>query len=327
MNLLTMIHLKKHENGFYYIIYDRKRRRSLGTKDKALAERLFRRGRREYLEGKIIGLEGGAGKPLVEFWEEYEEYRFKTASKFSQQTDRQAFRVFRQALGDETRLGRISRKQVEKALANLGERVSPVSANTWFRHFKAALGKAVQWGYLKSNPCQGIKQLRPQEAYPRFLSEEEFDRLLTTEPDPRFRLFWRFQVFSGARRSESLAIAAKDINRQLRRIDLGRTKNGKPKFIVLTPKIEEVLAELGQEVGKLWPWQPDTVSHHFKATARTAGLECRLHDLRHTYGSWLVMRGVPLRTVQLLMGHQDSKTTERYAHLSAAHLEEAAGRL
>jgi len=36
---------------------------------------------------------------------------------------------------------------------------------------------------------------------------------------------------------------------------------------------------------------------------------------------------VPLRTVQLLMGHQDSRTTEKYAHLSAAHLEEAAGRL
>jgi len=39
------------------------------------------------------------------------------------------------------------------------------------------------------------------------------------------------------------------------------------------------------------------------------------------------MRGVPLRTVQILMGHQDSKTTERYAHLSQDHLEEAAGKL
>lgn len=325
---LCMVRLKQHENGVWYVHYTRTRRKSLNTKDKNLAQRLFRRARQEYLENKVILLDGGlAPKSLQDFWEEYAEHRFKTASKFSCLTDRQAFRVFFKALGPETNLARITSRQVDQALGKIGQEVSNTSANTWFRHFKAALGVAVRWGYLKSNPCLGIKQLPTQEDFPRFISEGEFDRLLEAETDPRFRLFWKFQVYSGARRSESLGISTQDIKWPLNRINIGRTKNGKPKFIVLTDKIREILAELGQDVGRLWPWQPDSVTHHFKATVRKVGVNCRLHDLRHTYGSWLVMRGVPLRTVQILMGHQDIKTTERYAHLSAAHLEEAAAKL
>lgn len=329
MNLLTMVHLKQHPNGTWYVHFSRIQRKSLCTKDHALAKRLFNRARKDYLEGKIASLSGGGMslKSLVDFWEEYEEYRFKTARPMTCQTDKQAFRVFRQALGDDTPLSRISRRQVEKALAALGERVSRTSANTWFRHFKAAMSMAVEWGYLKSNPCQGIKQLRTQKDFPRFLTEAEFDRLLAAEPDPMFRLFWQFQVYGGARRSESLGITAKDIDWPMNRIGIGRTKNGEPKFIVITPKIREILQAHGQDVGKFWPWKPDSVTHHFNRTARAAGLACRLHDLRHTYGSWLVMRGVPLYTVGKLMGHQDSKTTQIYAHLDKGHLEEAAGKL
>lgn len=57
---------------------------------------------------------------------------------------------------------------------------------------------------------------------------------------------------------------------------------------------------------------------HFRPAADRVGIpaEARPHDLRHTFASWLVQDGVPLREVQRLMGHKSITTTERYAHLA-----------
>ena len=60
--------------------------------------------------------------------------------------------------------------------------------------------------------------------------------------------------------------------------------------------------------------------------ARIDGLT-KLHTLRHTFASHLVMSGVDLPTVKKLMGHSDIQTTMIYAHLAPDHLQEAVDRL
>ena len=49
----------------------------------------------------------------------------------------------------------------------------------------------------------------------------------------------------------------------------------------------------------------------------------RIHDLRHTFASWLVMEGVPLFAVSKLLRHSSIQMTERYAHLAPDHLHDA----
>ena len=63
--------------------------------------------------------------------------------------------------------------------------------------------------------------------------------------------------------------------------------------------------------------------------AKQAGIEdlTKLHTLRHTFASHLVMQGVDLPTVMKLMGHADIQTTIIYAHLASDHLVEAVNKL
>jgi len=63
--------------------------------------------------------------------------------------------------------------------------------------------------------------------------------------------------------------------------------------------------------------------------AKDAGIDglTKLHTLRHTFASHLVMNGVDLPTVKKLMGHSDIQTTMIYAHLAPDHLEKAVDKL
>ena len=68
-----------------------------------------------------------------------------------------------------------------------------------------------------------------------------------------------------------------------------------------------------------------SISNGFEGAVRRCklGKHIRFHDLRHTFASHLVMKGVDLRTVAKLMGHRDIRVTMRYAHLAPDHLQAA----
>jgi len=56
-------------------------------------------------------------------------------------------------------------------------------------------------------------------------------------------------------------------------------------------------------------------SKGFQLCKKRAGINCTLYDLRHTYASWLIQKGVGIYTIKDLLGHGDIDSTMRYAHL------------
>ena len=59
-------------------------------------------------------------------------------------------------------------------------------------------------------------------------------------------------------------------------------------------------------------------SKGFQLCKKRANVKCTMYDLRHTYASWLIQKGVGIYTIKDLLGHGDIDSTMRYAHLDYA---------
>jgi integrase len=136
------------------------------------------------------------------------------------------------------------------------------------------------------------------------------------------------------RRGEILSLKWAQVDLTNRKITLINTKNNESRVVPINATLYHELVRLrersdGEYVFCRRNGSPakDIRSGFDAAVARAGIKDFRFHDLRHTFGSHLVMQGVDLRTVQQLMGHKEVKMTMRYSHLSPEHVQEAVGKL
>jgi len=137
------------------------------------------------------------------------------------------------------------------------------------------------------------------------------------------------------RRGEQFRLRWQDIDLKRGIITVPVSKHGQARRIQINSTARTALLRLrerGDGVGYVCPgyegprkrdWR-----HWFEDAMEKAQLaNFRWHDLRHTFASRLVMAGVPLRAVQVLMGHKCIETTLRYSHLGETELHNAGERL
>lgn len=201
----------------------------------------------------------------------------------------------------------------------------------------AMLRRAVEWGEIDrmpSQPARGVSVKRRKA--PVWYTQEQLEHLLTWSP--YHGPIWMLMANTGVRRAEALAARWCDIREGRLYVewrDDSRTKSGTWRSIPLNDRAWEALSYLGTYpltrvpgAGHLLPRiAPQSLSRAFKKCAERAGLDGSIHCLRHTFCANLVTRGVPLRTVQLLAGHESMRTTEQYAHLGDDHLASAVARM
>ena len=219
------------------------------------------------------------------------------------------------------------------------------SARKHYQNLHAAFGAAVRWGHVRSNPFAQIKKPKPIERMPEVLTRRElslfYDSLNDDTPkERRFRNAFLLAVNTGLRLGEILHLERRDIDFAKNEICV-RAKNNwtpkskKPRVVPLSEDavraLRSQLAENARNPRELiysssyvfpnphgLPLSPPVVERPFIAMARELFPEregLHFHSLRHTYGSYLCERGVPLQEIQKIMGHSSVKVTEIYARL------------
>ncbi|MGN6233086.1 MAG: tyrosine-type recombinase/integrase [Trinickia sp.] len=168
----------------------------------------------------------------------------------------------------------------------------------------------------------------------RWISRQEADALVLAAGRfarrPHLPNFVKLALHTGCRKNELLKLewSRIDFERRVLQLEPENTKNGKRRVVPLNDEAVSTLLEQREWVRCYAPrsrWvfavvsgsRLTTIQKGFRAACDRAGIDnFRVHDLRHTFASWLVMAGVSLYIVKDLLGHSSITVTERYAHLA-----------
>lgn len=328
--------LVKRDNGYYYIYFDRLHKRSLKTKDDIEAHKLFNLEKELVLQGKVIEFEKKTNIKMSQYKEDYLKSRELNVKEETKDNDELSFRKFIDMLGDMP-LRQVDRQAIDEFKSKcIKMGLSRSYINIMLRSLRAAFNVALDAGYISSNPFlqrRGKPSVlfRVDEEIPRFLSEKEIEALFKAIDDPDFALLVKFLLYTGLRRSESIRLNVKDVDLMNGVIYVRGTKGKRDMPVPIHDDLRAILKNaIKHDVGPLFPrWKnKDTLSRLFKKYARLAGLgDKKLHDLRHTFGSYLAMAGEDIKRIKELMRHRDIKTTEIYAKLTMKSLKKSVNKL
>jgi integrase len=207
----------------------------------------------------------------------------------------------------------------ELADATLNRKMSAV--HTVLKH-------AVQEEELDMN-LPTIPSYKEYAGRPFFFNKEDIELICAHTNKTGLPELVRFAALTGARRGECLKVAVRDIDLDNNLIYIG----GRPKFntktgdwrtvpihTTLRPMLEQRCDGIPKDVSIFGDqWTADgSVLHYFKKAVRDSGLESYMvfHCLRHSFATWAIEDGVPIRVLMDLMGHKKIETTLRYAKVT-----------
>jgi integrase/recombinase XerD len=172
-----------------------------------------------------------------------------------------------------------------------------------------------------------IERPRRPLQLPTVLSQEEISDLINCTVNLKHRFIIILLYSSGLRISELLGLRKRDIDINRNLIQVRGGKGNKDRITLLSSVAAEIMLEYlsqyqpgefvieGPDGG---PYSARSVNNMLKNRAQAAGIEKDIsaHTLRHTFATHLLEQGTDLRYIQTFLGHESSKTTERYAHVT-----------
>ncbi len=319
-----------------YSIHGRERRYKIGEYGTAGWSMAAARDRAKELRRKIdmhIDPQGQkdeekAAPTLKWLYQEYEKIHLPTLRPHSQQNIKAMWRDFIFPKLGNMRLKDLGAKDIDELhryITSLGTRTR---ANRVIENLRSVLNKGVRWGKIDKNPAAGFER-NPEEAREVYLTKDQVKtvlEILKSMKNQQAANVIRMLLLTGARLREvtraewsqfnfenGLWVKPSSHTKQKRRHELPLSsaliallrqmkKESKSSYLFPSKKTGEPI----HDIQKPWKW--------LKKTANL-GDDIRIHDLRHTVASLLISENETLPVIGKILGHTQSKTTERYAHL------------
>lgn len=197
---------------------------------------------------------------------------------------------------------------------------------------------AIEHGKLEKNPCNGL-QVKVPEGIKKVLTNQEAEILLTQGliTNHRFYPVWVAALFTGMRSGELYALKWSDVDLDAKLINVSRswnskngftpTKNQKTRVVPVSDKFHSFLLELKLKAKKefvlprLAEWERGGAAKVTKKFCKSIGItEIKFHDLRATFITNLLSRGVPMAQVMSVVGHADLETTNVYLRMAGVEV-------
>lgn len=203
-------------------------------------------------------------------------------------------------------------------------------------------------GYDLRNPTLAIDREKEPPKRDSWWSKEETRTFLETvkREDPEYLAHFLVLLHTGARLNEMLALHVGDVDFDKKQIIIRHsfcdkshemhhyTKGKKPRAVPLTDELAVELWKkkcalpqdcqllLCNEVGTHYDTSAFRNRHFYRLLKKAGVPRIRIHDMRHVFASHFLMNGGDLFALKEMLGHQDLKTTMRYAHFSRTYINE-----
>lgn len=184
--------------------------------------------------------------------------------------------------------------------------------------------------HVTGNPAcmEEIPRLKENKALPDVLSAASLKAMVAALTNPKHRLAISLIYGCGLRVGEVAALKIRDLDLERTTVHIRNGKGGKDRVTIFPASLEEDLRSYLQcykpQVYLFESRRPGqalckrSFQAIFKAASAKAGLrlEGGIHSLRHSFATHLLESGTDLKHIQVLLGHNNLKTTERYVHVS-----------
>ena len=185
-------------------------------------------------------------------------------------------------------------------------------------------------GLLDKNPMETISKMKEENYKIRVLTKDE-ETTLFIVLDERLKPIVICALKTGMRKGEILTLKWLNIDFKNNYIELLHTKSGKKRKIPMSKTLRKILLEIKETSTSEYVFvNPKTnkpytdIKKAFRTALDKAGIkDFVFHDLRHTFATRLIEKGVDIVVVKELLGHADISTTMIYTHSDAIRKQHA----